>query len=225
MEKYLSYNLSIDGTQSNNANFFSNLPEFTSDSSKIDLDNSARLKDLVSNHASLVNLTLSNLDSPNLDKNTVNSTADGKFTSNTLRSLLASFSSRKNVFNSPIIPQSDLLINVPTSQVYATLINNSSSSKFKELKSPNMGFLSTDKNSRLISKLHSSKGQYNFSHKNNNLQDIISSIADNNTSPNELNSYNFSNSSWASNSVVNKLTSLNSVTGGLNSPIYSNDPT
>jgi hypothetical protein len=105
----------------------------------------------------------------------INTTTDGKHFANPLKFSLASASTRKATTNLPVSEYTDLSPQLKYSEAEAAFANNEVSSKFKDLKSPNLGFLSPDKNARLVNKLHTDKGQFNFSSSNSNLNDILSS--------------------------------------------------
>jgi hypothetical protein len=103
----------------------------------------------------------------------INMTTDGKYYNNPVRLLLSPSFSRKLSMDLPILDHLDLSTNSALSEAASKFSNVESSSKFKDLKSGNMSFLSPDKNVRLISKLHTSRGQLNFSESNSNLDDIL----------------------------------------------------
>merc|ERR1711907_429291 len=123
----------------------------------------------------------------------VNSTSDGKYYNNPVKAALSSNSARRLALNLPTNSNSDLSTNLETNEVSAKFSNIELSSKFKDLKSGNMGFLSPDKNTRLISKLHTNKGQLNFSHEASNLDDVLNRINTTSTSESEI--YSSANSS------------------------------
>jgi hypothetical protein len=123
----------------------------------------------------------------------VNTTSDGKYYNNPLKATLSSSSIRRLALNLPINSNSDLSTNFETSEVSTKFSNVDLSTKFKDLKSGNMSFLSPDKNTRLISKLHTNKGQLNFSHEASNLDDILNRVSGASTSESEI--YNSASSS------------------------------
>jgi hypothetical protein len=151
----------------------------------------------------------------------INSTSDGKYYNNPLKIALNSSNVRRLALDLPFNGNLDLIINLNLSEVTNKFANTESSSKFKELKSGNMSFLSPDKNTRLIDKLHSSKGQLNFSNGSSNLDDVLNRVHTAATDENEI--YSSSNLSWVSPTVIDKVSSLNISTGNSNSPIYSNN--
>jgi len=130
-----------------------------------------------------------------LSKNSlnINATSDGKYYNNPLKAILSPTNSRKLALSLPVTDSSDLSVNLSLSEVNNKFSNIEASSKFKELKSGNMGFLSPDKSSRLVGKLHSSKGQFNFSHESSNLSDILNNISNQGSVVSESEVYGASN--------------------------------
>lgn len=214
-EKYLAYNFGIRDAQLGNSNV------------QFDLRHTFLNKDIIDSTTSnsVNNLSLGKFDSEAFDKSTVNNTSDGKYHNNPVRPLLTSPQSRKSAVQPNLHSYTDLLTYYPLDEVSSSKSNASSHLLSKELKSPNLGFLSADKNSRLINKLHSSKGQLNLSPSNVNLTDAILSSKGAVSSVNESNVYDNSNLFWNSLPVVSKLSALNNATTNAGSPIYSNDPT
>jgi hypothetical protein len=84
----------------------------------------------------------------------------------------------------------DLSVNLGLTETHSKFSNIESSSKFKELKSGNMNFLSPDRNTRLIDKLQSNKGQLNFSNESSNLNDVVNKITISGSSVSENEIYN-----------------------------------
>ena len=173
VNKYLDYNFGLSADQKPSSfasgNSYSKGNEYFSD-----LSNSNRLSSqLVNSDAGTSNLPM--LPSSGNNTSNINSTTDGKHFSNPLKFSLASSNSRKASLNLPVSDHLDLATQVNSFESSTAFSNNEVSSKFKDLKSPNLGFLSPDKNARLISKIHADKGQFNFSDSNSNLADILSS--------------------------------------------------
>jgi hypothetical protein len=191
LNKYLSYNFGLDA-ENPNPGFFNNVP------------GSNLNDDYFEDHASSttaasVVLSPSNLTSAglNLGKqlNTydVNATSDGKYYNNAIRSLLSPSIYRKSAAEADETTNVDLQVSNNLTTITQKFSNTEKISRFKDLKSPNMGFLSSDKNSRLIAKMQSSKGQHNFSSSTNNLEDAVTFLTKHNTSPNESAVYSASN--------------------------------
>jgi hypothetical protein len=189
VNKYLNYNFGINPS-AGKLNSFNSLSTSYDENLHSDLKNSNRLKvnlDLTSdnNFSSLLNTDSSAYN--------INNTTDGKFNNNPVKSLLASSATRKPAVDASQPSNLDLSSATSAgSTIDSKFSNIESSSKFKDLKSPNMGFLSSDKNSRLVSKIHTSKGQFNLSDKNSNLADIMSYINTEGSSSSEMAIYNSS---------------------------------
>lgn len=218
VDKYLSYNFSISTTK-DKLNTFNTLTTNEAGSQLLDLSSAFRVKDALQ-YSTKVNKMLGAA----ISSYNVNSTTDGKFSNNMFKLLLASTQVRKTAIDLPLTSSIELSNSDFSNSTTSRFSNIESSSKFKDLKSSNMGFLSSDKNVRLINKLHTSKGQFNLSDKNNNLSDIMSEIGNNNTLVNESSIYNSSSNNWVPESITSKIAAFNTATGSSNSPVYSNDP-
>jgi hypothetical protein len=75
---------------------------------------------------------------------------------------------------------------------YGSDDNVGNSFKFKDNKSTNMGFLSSEKNVRLIDNLNPSKLNSSLSEGNNNMEDIVSNSIGESIVPNTYNIYSSS---------------------------------
>lgn len=188
--KFLDYNYnlqaanSIDGVASNN---------YRSTNTKLyysDLSQSSRVNSLVSAFLLSSNVNQKFLD---LARNTfnINNTSDGKYYNNPLKVTLNLANARRLGLNLPVSNNFDLDTNFNLTEAVSKFSNSELSSKFKEFKSGNMSLLSSDKNIRLISKLHTNKGQLNLSHEASNLDDVLSKLHSAVTDENEI--YNSSN--------------------------------
>jgi hypothetical protein len=71
--------------------------------------------------------------------------------------------------------------------------NTGMSFKFRDNKSPNMGFLSSEKNIRLIDNINPAKLNPSLSINNNNLEDIVSNSIGDSILPNNYKVYSDSN--------------------------------
>jgi hypothetical protein len=182
-EKYLTYNFSIN-QPTKDINFHNSLLSSTKSNSKSDINytllNKTIIDDLSDN-----NVSLNKLDTEALSKTVINSASDTKHYNNPIRSITTLPLSRKNTFNLPVNNYSSLSVSSPSDEISTYKSNSNSSLKFKDLKSPNLGFLTSDKNSRLINKLHSNKGQLNLSINTSNLEDILNSTNKSSSSTNE----------------------------------------
>jgi hypothetical protein len=179
VDKYLYYNFDTVVKKTPEASLAHNsLPPTNTSTDQSDLRHSLSNSDIISmpQDNTSMGLSLGKFDSENLDKLTINSTSDSRYFSNPVRPLTALPQPPKNAANLQINNYSDLLVLQPSDEISSSQNNSISFTRAKELKSPNLGFLSSDKNSRLISKLHSSKGQHNLSKNSNNLLDMVSTL-------------------------------------------------
>jgi hypothetical protein len=190
VRKFLDYNYNLQQANSPHRVAANNHLNLTSDTYYKDLSESSRLNSSVTNFLlnSDINQKLLDLAKNSLN---INSTSDGKYYNNPFKITLNLANSRRLALNLPLDNNFDLNSSFSTTEVANKFSNVESSSKFKELKSGNMGFLSPDKNTRLISKLHTNKGQLNFSHEATNLDDILNKVHSSVTDENEI--YNSSN--------------------------------
>jgi hypothetical protein len=222
VNRFLDYNFNMQPSNNTNSSVApNNYIRSTTDSQLTDLNNSSRLATALStfNFNSDVNHKFIELSQNSLN---INSTSDGKYYNNPMKVALSPSNSRRLALNLPVNSNSDLNTSFETNEITAKFSNLELSSKFKDLKSGNMSFLSPDKNTRLINKLHTNKGQLNFSHETSNLDDVLNRINLTATSENEI--YNSANSAWVSPVSLNKTSALNIATGSSNSPVYSNNP-
>jgi len=129
-----------------------------------------------------------------LSNKNVSLTTDAKYVSNPFKYLLHTNPKSKNgelLTHKPNIGADMVKYNSSSPAINST--NTSSSFKFKDMKSGNLSFLSSDKNVRNLDQVSLSKSNINFMSDNNNLSSIISSTINKGASSSELNLY--SNSS------------------------------
>jgi hypothetical protein len=119
---------------------------------------------------------------------TINSTSDGKSFSNPMKYIL-NFSPKKPAASLSLGVGNDLsAINVSTTPA-AGSSNDTFTNKFKDLKSPNLSFLSSEKNTRLLDKVNPSKTNFNLSQYSNNLNSVVANTILSNQSSNESSLY------------------------------------
>jgi hypothetical protein len=180
----MSYNYGIEN--SSKVSFFGQNASITSKNSSVSSDSNA-VNSILGESATDLNSVVYSLENPTI-QNSLGSTADSKTHSNPLKYIESS----KPKMSSSGILSSDLqtlnTIGVP----YELDDNVGSSFKFKDSKSPNMGFLSSEKNVRLIDNLNPSKLNSSLSEGNNNLEDIISNSIGESIVPNSYNVYSSS---------------------------------
>jgi hypothetical protein len=118
-------------------------------------------------------------------KNSLSATNDSKFHSNPFKFYL----SKPSDVNASLF--SDIPVTSSGSSPVDNLNNVSQSYKFKDVKSSNLNFLSSDKNVRNLDQSSLSKNNFNMMSDNTNLSSLISSTLSSNgaSSTNELNLY------------------------------------
>jgi heme/copper-type cytochrome/quinol oxidase subunit 2 len=152
----------------------------------------------------------------------INATSDGKSFSNPMKYLL-NFHSKKPSTALSTEPNSDLYsIDYSTSPA-SELSNESFTNKFKDLKSPNLGFLSSEKNIRLLDKVNATKTNFSLSQHSNNLNSIVANTLLSNQGSNESSLYDNSSKDWLSPDVYSTLASNSFATASSHTPIYSNN--
>jgi hypothetical protein len=191
VDKLLNYNF--------NSNFNSDKPltfnNFTNFQAKNRFFDATSANRISSNILSITPVTNKSVNFLDISKNSLNlnSTSDGKYYNNPLKVILSNNSFRKLSMSLPVDNDIDLSINLNLSEISTKFSNTEQSSKFKELKSGNMNFLSPDKNIRLVDKLHMNKGHLNFSSEISNLNDILNSITNQGSVVTESEVYKSSN--------------------------------
>lgn len=129
----------------------------------------------------------SSLETPG-SQNSLNATADSKGRSNPLKYVEFSKSPKAT----SVTTESDLQPLNTTSLPYQEDNNYGRTFKFKDNKSANMGFLSSEKNVRLIDNINPTKLNSSLSNYNNNLEEIVSSVTGESVVPNSYNVFSSS---------------------------------
>jgi hypothetical protein len=183
----LNYNHSVN-TESN-ASYINENVDVTklSSSSNIDVSSlssiSSELNTASANIASIIEAPTSH--------NSTNSTDDAKGHSNSIKYVDYSKASHSNYQTST----SDLQ-GVNTSSLPSSVDDNQGRTfKFKDNKSPNSGFLSSEKNIRLIDNVNPTKFNASLSKNNNNLEDIVYNVTEESVLPNTSSIYSLSKNS------------------------------
>jgi hypothetical protein len=188
VDKYLNYNFNIN-QPNNELSTFNSLANSSDTNYHVDANSANRLKSNLYGSSEVASIPSINSEGSAYN---ISNTSDGKYANNAVKPLLASTNTRKSAIDVTPTTNLDLSNSAASSTINSKFSNSELSSKFKDLKSPNLGFLSSDKNARLVSKLHTSKGQFNLSDKNSNLSDIISEFNNNGALTKELAVYNSS---------------------------------
>jgi len=187
VDMILNYNHSVN-TQSN-ASYVNENVDVTklSSSSNVDVSSLSSINPELSttsaNIASIIEVPTSH--------NSTNSTDDAKGHSNSIKYVDYSKTSHSNYQTST----SDLQGVNTTSLPSSVDDNQGRTFKFKDNKSPNSGFLSSEKNVRLIDNINPTKFNASLSKNNNNLEDIVYNVTEESVLPNTSNIYSLSKNS------------------------------
>jgi hypothetical protein len=182
VDTMLSYNYNLSNpTAPSFANEHTNLLQ-----KKTNLD--TNLLGTINNTTSVNNLGI-NLAAENPTmQNSSNASTDIKGHSNSLKYTNFTKAESLTSLNNDL----DLQATLATSLPYTSDNDSSRTFKFKDLKSPNLGFLSSEKNVRLINEVNPTAFNASMLNGVNNLDDIVSSSINDSITPNMLNTYTLS---------------------------------
>lgn len=180
----MNYNYGIE--KSPKSSFYGQNTSVTSTNSSYTPDLSAS-DSILRDSATSLSTVIHSLENPTT-QNSAGSTADSKTHSNPLKYVESAKAKAISVSSL----SSDLQSLNTTGLPYELDDNLGNSFKFKDNKSPNMGFLSSEKNVRLIDNLNPSKLNSSLSEGNNNLEDIVANSIGESIVPNTYNVYSSS---------------------------------
>jgi hypothetical protein len=180
----LSYNYGIEDNQ---------VPSFDGQNTSLTALNSTSSVDLnlvnsIKDSSLAATSSITSLAESPTQQNSIASTVDAKSHNNPLKYI----DSGKNQSSSLSTLNSDLSSLSNDGAPHASDDNLGLSFKFKDNKSPNMGFLSSEKNVRLIDNINPTKLNPSLSANNNNLEDIVSNSIGDSIVPNNYNIYSMS---------------------------------
>jgi hypothetical protein len=160
-------------TDQSNTSYIANAVSNSSDNTSTSLE--------ATNHASYIS-----------NKQSISSTSDSKFHANPLKVYLAK--SNAAVTSVGTLPSGDLPSGIKSSSPATNKTNTSSSYKFRDLKSSDLSFLSSDKNVRNLNDISLGKNNFNLVSESNNLSSLVSNTIDSekHSSANELSLYSAS---------------------------------
>jgi hypothetical protein len=187
VDMILDYNHSLNANA--NASYVNENVELTKLSSSASMDVSSLSSinpELNPNSASIASI----LEAPTFH-NSTNATDDTKGHSNPIKYVDYS----KTTHSSYQTSISDLQPINTSSLPSSTDDNEGRTFKFKDNKSPNSGFLSSEKNVRLIDNVNPAKFNASFSKNSNNLEDIVYNVTEESVLPNTTNIYSLSKNS------------------------------
>jgi hypothetical protein len=215
VDMILDYNHSLNANA--NASYVNENVELTKLSSSASMDVSSLSSinpELNPNSASIASI----LEAPTFH-NSTNATDDTKGHSNPIKYVDYS----KTTHSSYQTSISDLQPINTSSLPSSTDDNEGRTFKFKDNKSPNSGFLSSEKNVRLIDNVNPAKFNASFSKNSNNLEDIVYNVTEESVLPNTTNIYSLSKNSWVSNDRISNLSSFDTQMTPSHTAVYSNN--
>jgi Tfp pilus assembly protein PilV len=184
VDKIMSYNYGMESKDT--PSFYGQNTSITSNNhaDNIDLNLAAQLNDSTSANSTAVS-SLSEMPSY---QNSNGSTLDSKSHNNSLKYI------DHSKYNSNTVDYSSLDLTALSSPSTPHSLDDSVglSFKFKDNKSPNLGFLSSEKNVRLIDNINPSNLNPSLSSNSNNLEDVVSNSIGNSIVPNNYNLYSMS---------------------------------
>jgi hypothetical protein len=172
-----NYNLSSASTP----NFSNEHTSLLQKKTNVDLNPLGSMTNLLSPNSLNVSLTTEN---PTI-QNSQNSATDVKGHSNSLKYLSLTKADNFNSVNQELDLQAVSTSSLPHSQEDSS----PRTFKFKDLKSPNLGFLSSEKNVRLTNEVNPSNFNASMLNGVNNLDDIVSYSIDESITPNSASIY------------------------------------
>lgn len=210
--KMMDYNYGVSQASSD-------LKHATSLNVNHDPKNNTYLANAISNYSD----SYSSVDSKNYasyitNKLSVSATSDSKFQTNPFKSYLAKANT------SPHINSDDLPTTVNNQSPAINKTNSSYSYKFKDLKSSNLNFLSSDKNVRNLDQISLAKNNINMISGNNNLSSLVTTSINSSgdSSSSEFGLYEASTTNWANKEATKTLMSTDLTLSTSHTPIYSN---
>jgi hypothetical protein len=210
----LTYNFGINS---------SSTPSFTNEHNELLQSSSTSLNSSVStlltDNVSANNLNTSLSAENYTSQNSHSATTDFKPHANSLKYSLVN---KSDSFNS-ISQLSDLQRSQSTSLPYGEENSEPRTFKFKDLKSANLSFLSSEKNIRLIDEINPTKFNPSLAKGVTNLDDLVNSSIGESITPNVYNVYSSSKNDWLSKDRINSVTSFDTAMTPSHTAVYSNN--
>jgi hypothetical protein len=150
--KFLEYNHNV----SNNLQ----TPEFFNQAPANSSSNLSYIDNLPNSSKSIHTEAISSINGKVNPHSQLNNSTDGKFYPNPLKYSLSTSSGKNSTMGSDF--GADLGVLSTKHSPVENTVNISHDNKFKDLKSPNLNFLSSDKNVRLLDKVNANKSNFNF---------------------------------------------------------------
>jgi hypothetical protein len=190
--------------------------------------------ELFNSNASSVDSNLSNVISSGLNGSHVGSASlTENPTSQNSSASTTDFKSHSNALRYSAVPKgSSLASNRSMSDLqqanssglpYAEEDKSPRTFKFKDSKSPNLGFLSPEKNVRLIDAVNPTKFNASLSNSTNNLNDIVTNSINESITPNSYNLFSSSENEWVATNRLRDVASFDTAMTPSHTAVYSNN--
>jgi hypothetical protein len=225
VDKMMSYNYGIsnsnNSTSENTFKFYNNKSPLPTTTSTIMLNNT------LSNATSTkVNLSINSNSSFDEKPSFLNSENDNNQLTNPLKYALNNKWSKKNFLNdkwsTSEISNQEITSASPLSTFSSKFLNETISPRFKDLKSSGTAFLPSERNTRLIGNLSSTKSNLNYNTEDNNLTTIIQSTNSNNSNNLQEALFNSSNIQWVNSNVLTRLVGSSTTAPLSHTPLGNN---
>lgn len=116
----------------------------------------------------------------------------------------------------------DLLSKNSNNKLVSSIDNQNSSFKFKDLKSSNFQFLSSERNIRIPDYIKLNSNNFGFNNQNNNFESTLSNIFNGRVNSNFTNLYMLSNSEWLNSEISKTFLNSNLTFNTSHTPLYTN---
>ena len=126
-----------------------------------------------------------------------------------------------SMFNS-LFYSSELLSKNSNNKLVSNITNQNSSFKFKDLKSSNFQFLSSERNIRIPDHIKLNNNNFGFNNQNNNFESTLSGIFNSGVSSNFSNLYMLSSSAWVNSEFSKTFLNSNLTFNTSHTPLYTN---
>lgn len=126
-----------------------------------------------------------------------------------------------SIFNS-LFYSPELLSRNSNTKLVSNITNQNSSFKFKDLKSSNFQFLSSERNIRIPDHIKLNNNNFGFNNQNNNFESTLSGIFNSGVSSNFTNLYTLSSSQWVNSEFSKTFLNSNLTFNTSHTPLYTN---
>ena len=210
LNKFLEYNLDHTTDNSNKSNPSTSSRESTLPTTS----NTLRVLNVTDQGTSQNNYSLNKLVNYPTSTSLLSAETDAKQLANPFKYLLNNRWAKKNFIN-------DTLSSLETSTFSTKFFNEGLVYRFKDLKSSNQQLLTSDRNTRLINNISSSKTILNFNDKGNNLNSLVYNNLSTSLGNNQSQLFNSSGLGWADPTTLQRLLSNNTAFTASHTPLLN----